>query len=43
VAFVRNGQIVDREALQEIIRMFEAVKVALLDLDTRLQVLENDR
>jgi hypothetical protein len=43
VAFARNGQIVDKEALQEIIRMFEAVKVALLDLDTRLQVLEHER
>ena len=42
MAFVRNGQIVDREALQEIIRLFEVVKVALLDLDTRLQVLENE-
>ena len=42
MAFVRNGVIVDREALQEIIRLFEVVKVALLDLDTRLQVLENE-
>lgn len=33
----------DDESLKEVIRLFEIVKAAILDLDTRLWTLENER
>tara|TARA_R110002126_G_C10183158_1_gene475202 strand:- start:174 stop:311 length:138 start_codon:yes stop_codon:yes gene_type:complete len=45
VAFVRNGQIVDEiaEVLKEVINALHAVKGALVELDERVKVLENER
>ena len=45
MAFVRSGLIVDEitDVLREVITALQAVKDALIDLDVRVKVLENER
>jgi hypothetical protein len=45
VAFVRNGQIVDEiaDVLKEVVTALQAVKGALVELDDRVRILENER
>ena len=45
MAFVRNGQIVDEiaDVLKEVVTALQAVKGALVELDDRVRVLENER
>ena len=44
MAFVRSGLIVDEitDVLKEVITALQAVKDALIDLDVRVKVLENE-
>ena len=44
MAFVRNGQIVDEitDVLKEVVTALQAVKTALVELDERVKVLENE-
>jgi hypothetical protein len=44
VAFVRNGQIVDEltDILKEVIEALQAVKGALVELDSRVRILEHE-
>ena len=45
MAFVRSGLIVDEitDVLREVITALQVVKDALIDLDVRVKVLENER
>ena len=45
VDFVRNGQIVDElaDVLKEVITALQAIKGALVELDNRVRILENER
>ena len=45
MAFVRNGQIVDEiaDVLKEVVTALQAVKGALVELDDRVRILENER
>ena len=45
MAFVRSGLIVDElaDVLKEVITALQAVKGALLELDNRVRILENER
>ena len=45
MAFARNGQIVDEiaDVLKEVVTALQAVKGALVELDDRVRILENER
>ena len=45
MAFVRSGLIVDElaDVLKEVITALQAVKGALVELDNRVRILENER
>ena len=40
MAFVRNGQIVDKETLEQLIKALKAINEALVGLDNRIKHLE---
>lgn len=43
MASVRNGQIVDKETLEQLIKALKAINDALIGLENRVRILENER